>query len=35
VSVDKAGRLKAGKKGTDVITIKAGKITKKYKITVK
>ncbi|MDR1833664.1 MAG: GDSL-type esterase/lipase family protein, partial [Propionibacteriaceae bacterium] len=35
VSVDKAGRLKAGKKGTDVITIKAGKVTKKYKITVK
>jgi hypothetical protein len=35
VSVDKAGRLVAGQKGTDTLTIKAGKKTVKYKITVK
>jgi beta-glucosidase len=35
VGVDKAGRLKAIKKGKDVLVVKAGNKTKKYTITVK
>jgi hypothetical protein len=35
VSVDKAGRLTAVKKGVDWVVIKAGKRTAKYKVTVR